>query len=684
MTNKNKKNKTQTKKELKKDEKAAENEKTTEKAKDRKKKKPKSSQTKKKTRKKKSLNIFKKKKNKALDTITSIYKQTEDLFKEDAAVEEKVKEEEKILAHIMDKRKKRKKRLIIISAFAFLLIIAAASVFGFIYFNKKRQFAEDKIKLEILGPDKATAGDEISYLINYKNEGEIELNDIALYVKLPSGFNATEKIPQTENTTWHIDNLDINENGQIKIKGNLIDQPDTEQKIKAVISYIPENFSSEFSKTALFSTQLNPLQLNTEINHPNQAVPGQKFNITITYNNETANDYDKLILKLITPSEFEILQTTPEAKNQEWLIENIKAESETEKILIEGLFNKDLNLDEVERNQQFKLQISYPGKFDEKFIQKEKEFSISLSDQKVTTYLIVNGKTENSSSFYGKELNCSAIFANSGDEPLENLTANVIVEQDPVQVLNWEDSLLAGGEINDTEIGHKISWSIDNLANQEEKIIDFQIPIKKLTALENFSYDSLGEQLIKMHTSLNLPEKDMEIKGSTIEINFNSDLSLGVKALYYDSFGNEIGSGPLPPKTGETTTYRIFWDISNNLHELADLTITTSLPSKVKWHGNEELSAGQITYNSDTDEIIWEINRLPQNINEAHANFELSLTPESEDAGKLMKLTETTNVEAKDAYTNDTIILSTNPISTNLEFDEKGKEKGVVEPSTQE
>jgi len=680
MTNKHKKNKSQTKKALKKEKKIAKNEKKTEKAKDKKRKKPGSSQT----RKKKSLNILKKKKNKALDTITSIYKQTEDLFKEEAAVEKKVKEEEKILAHIMNKRKKRKKRLIIISAFAFLLIIAAASVFGFIYFNKKRQFAEDKIKLEILGPDKATAGDEISYLINYKNEGEIELNDIALYVKLPSGFNVTEKVPQTENTTWHIDNLNINENGQIKIKGNLIDQPNTEQKIKAVISYIPENFSSEFSKTALFSTQLNPLRLNTEINHPNQAVPGQKFNISITYNNKTANDYDKLIFKLITPSEFEILQITPEAKNQEWLIENIKAESETEKILIEGLFNKNLNLDEVEKNQQFKLQISYPGKFDEKFIQKEKVFSISLSDQKVTTYLIINGKTENSSFFYGKEFNCSAIFANSGDEPLENLTANVIVEQEPVQVLNWEDSLLAGGEINEAEIGHKISWSIDNLANQEEKIIDFRIPIKKLTALENFSYDSLEEQLIKMHTSLNLPEKDMEIKGSTIEINLNSDLSLGVKALYYDPSGNEIGSGPLPPKTDKTTTYRIFWDISNNLHELTDLTVTTSLPPKVNWRGNEELSAGQITYNSDTDEIIWEINRLPQNINEAHANFELSLTPEKEDAGKLMKLTETTNVEAKDAHTNDIIILSTNPISTNLELDEKGKEKGVVELSTQE
>jgi len=632
----------------------------------------------KKPKRRKRLNIFKKKSDSA-ESIATLYKETEDLFEQQAEVEKDVKDEEKILAHIMDKRKKRRKRALIILAFVLLVIIAGASVFGFIIFNRKKQFAEDKIKIEVIGPDKTQIGDEITYLINYKNEGQIDLKDVKLHIRAPRGLKIIEKNPDTESTTWYFNKLNIDDTGQIKLKGQLIDDAINEQKLTATITYTPENFSSEFSKSTSFSTELLALELFTTIDKPDAAVPGQKLNITINYKNSTEQDYEQLILKLFTPSDFEVLSSQPEGENEEWAIENIEANSEEESITIEGKFKEDLDLDEVTRDQTFTLQILYPGELGAKYVQSENEFIINLSDQKVLTYLIINGKSENSNTEFGEELNCTAVFKNSSEESLDNITAKVLIEQEPVEVLDWQESEIAGGTLSSTETGREIYWQISSLEPDSEKVFDFTIPIKKLTALQDFSNESLAEQIIKLYSQLIISEDEADINSSTIEIGLNTDLALGVKALYYDQDENPIGSGPLPPRANQQTNYKIFWDVSNSIHEISDIEIKATLSDKVKWIGQEETTTGDIIYNSDTNQVIWKINRLPISAESAHANFEIALSPEDEDIGTLMKLTENTSLEAKDTKTNDTIIISLNPISSNLEADEFGKEQGVIE-----
>ncbi|HUT22621.1 MAG TPA: hypothetical protein VMX18_04500 [Candidatus Bipolaricaulota bacterium] len=615
---------------------------------------------------------------KAIESIASIYKQTDELFKNNAPIDGEVKEEEQILAQIMEKRKIRRKRMIIFSALCGLAIIAGASVFGFFVFNKRQQFSEDKINIEILGPSEAIIGQEISYLINYENKGNIDIDDVNVFIKLPQGFDLIEKIPETDGTNWHFDKLKVGESGQIKLTGKLIDRADSEQKMAVTLSYQPENFSSEFSTGENFYTQLLPAEIDTEVSSPETAAPGQKINLVISYQNNSENDYDKFILKLSAPADFQMLSSQPQATNNEWLIENIGAESDKQEISVEGKFGEDLNLAEVEIEQKFSLQVLYPGKLDNKFLQKEEGFSIRLSDEEIFTYLIINGKTENSNTCFGNDLTGSIIFKNTGDKSFENLTAKLIIEQSPVDVLDWQNSNFAGGVKANIENGKEIKWSLSGLQANSEKVIDFKIPVAKLSALSDFSNDSLSAQKLKFHSTLSFPDEARTIDSSALEIGLNSDLKLGIKALYYDAEGNALGSGPLPPQANKKTEYVIYWDISNNLHEITDIKVKTKLAEKVSWVGEQKIGVGQMNFNADTGEVVWEINRLPKNINESHANFRIGLRPLSEDISKLMKLTETTTIEAKDAVTGETIVMSLNPITSNLEFDDKGKEKGVV------
>ncbi|MFZ5364775.1 MAG: hypothetical protein ACOZBH_01070 [Patescibacteria group bacterium] len=628
-------------------------------------------------KKKQKFKFFGKKSDSA-ESIESLYKEAEKLFEDNQTVAKDVKEEEQILAQIMDKRKKRKKRIIIAMAFVLLVIIAAASVFGFFFFNKKRQFAEDKISLEIIGPEKAMIGDEVTYLINYQNQGAINLKDIAIIVRAPRGLRISEKSPQTESNTWKLENLRTNESGQIKIKGKLIDHISNEQQMTVTFIYVPENFNSEFSKVKSQSTRLDPVELTTEIDSPAAAVPGQKINISLKYKNETAQDIAKIALKLVSPGSYEFIQSSPASDNQTWELIDLKADSAEQQINVEGKFSEDINLDETEKEQKFSLEVLYIDELGEKFVQSEKQFSIDLSDQELLTYVLVNGKSENSNINFGQNIIGTAVFKNSSANDLTDITAKLKIDQLPVAVINWQDSKIASGTLSSTDSGKEIYWNIDNLKAGSEIVYDFTLPVKKLTALQDFSAESLAEQRIKIFSEFNISDNESPIRSSDIEIALNTNLTLGIKALYYDANGNQIGSGPLPPRIGEKTTFKLYWDVSNSLHEITDIKVKTTLANRVSWENKNIVSTGGIKYDAEARQVIWEISRLPQNVKEAHTNFEIGLTPVNENLGKLMPLTETTTIEAKDAKTGQTLFITLNPLTSNLEFDEQGSDQGVV------
>lgn len=62
----------------------------------------------------------------------------------------------------------------------FLIILAVIlGIVGFWYYQRNF-FSKEVLKLEILGPEEVTMGDEIEYLVKYKNTGQITLEEAKL------------------------------------------------------------------------------------------------------------------------------------------------------------------------------------------------------------------------------------------------------------------------------------------------------------------------------------------------------------------------------------------------------------------------------------------------------------------------------------------------------------------------
>jgi len=84
--------------------------------------------------------------------------------------------------------------------------------------------ASSIISLNVNGPDKTLANQEVEYVIDYQNMSEEDLTDLQLVVEYPPEFTFTQAVPEpNENnghSMWQIDELSAEGSGEVKIGGN--------------------------------------------------------------------------------------------------------------------------------------------------------------------------------------------------------------------------------------------------------------------------------------------------------------------------------------------------------------------------------------------------------------------------------------------------------------------------------
>jgi hypothetical protein len=161
-------------------------------------------------------------------------------------------------------------------------------------------------------------------------------------------------------------------------------------------------------------------------------------------------------------------------------------------------------------------------------------------------------------------------------------------------------------------------------------------------------------------------------------IQINSDMSFHTFARYFLEDGTAIGSGSLPPMIGKTTTYRVFWEIRNHLHDLEKGSLSMSLPQNVLWQGTSLADMGILHFDETTRLVTWTIEKLPKTTTRLGAWFDISITPSISDRGTYVKLTNPVAFQINDTITKDTLHVSSQTITSEIPEDTFANGKGVV------
>jgi len=593
------------------------------------------------------------------------------------------------ISHLEVKRKSRFK-IFLIGGLGIILLLSAISWLGFIVFNPGEVFSNKSIKLEIESQQSIASGDEVTYVLEYKNIEKTNLNNLEIIFRYPDGFEFISASPQPgddSKSSWKLGDLKRGDSGKIEIKGKLIGEVGSIKTINATATFQPENFSSAFKETTSFSSQITSSILEINISGPEQILPEKKATYKISYRNNSEQDLAKIKILAVYPANFIFQESSPEPfkeegdarnLNNQWLIENLEKKQEGE-IEITGGYLSDDQASEA----NFKIQIGFLTETEEEFsLQQEKSIITQIIKPNLNLNLIANASNQDQPINFGQTLTYSIVYKNLGQKDLDDVSISVTLDSN---ILDW-------GALDDKHSGiidgNKITWNKDQISELDlvrpldEGTIDFSIQVKEAQDV-NMDTDSL--QVISKTTATlakigDMPVEDLTITGNEITNNINTDIQLKIEGRYFDEDNIAVGTGPLPPVVGQKTTFRIYWYLANSLHEVKDVEVSTVLPEGVEWANKFLVKAGQISYSAKDRKISWQINRIPpdKGFNEINVWFDVSVTPTKQQVRKLLILTDQTYFRATDEATNSEINKTGKAITSNLEDDPVGTGRGLV------
>lgn len=585
----------------------------------------------------------------------------------------------------------KKRKGFIFRFFSFLFMVALLGSISYIIFSayQNRAASSGGVSFNIVGSEKIAAGEEFFYTVSYKNLGNAGLGNIQIKLSYPDNFIFLDASApaEEENTLWKIESVESHRGGEIKIKGKTIGGENNKNIITGVMTYIPDNFSSEFKKEAAFENAISEVGLAINIEDEGSILLNEESAIKIKYKKEENSYLNNFRVTMDAPENIEIVKPK-EGESSEgqamgdlnsWLISEI---SDEEKELI----IKFKAVEKVNQSEEIILIFEYGdnistgeagGEQYYKFF--EKKLNIEVVKNDLNLSLVANGSRSDQGADLGQTINYSIIYENKGEIPMEDVVIMVVLKGD---ILDW-DSL---ADARSGKIGEdSISWSkeeipeLESVAAGDEGVIDFSINILPAPSIE---IEPGRKYEVESYAQFSIANKEFkeneDTKSNTIKIKINSDLSLDEKVKYFNDDNIAVGSGPLPPKAGETTSYKVYWTLTNNLHELNNAQVSVALPGYVSFDDKSRSTVGSISYDESARKIIWNIGRMPISVYKAEAEFSIAVTPSDADVDKILVLTPGALVSALDAETGETILKNGQAKTTKLEDDDIAETDGRV------
>lgn len=554
------------------------------------------------------------------------------------------------------------------------------SAYSFFYLKPGSDATAFDFKIE--SKNQVVSGEEFFYDINFKNLSNISATAGKIEAVYPPGFIFIESnpVPSEKNNIWQLDTIGPQRTGKITVKGKILNQADTSNVIMANLSYMPENFSSHFSKEASFTTQIKDVGIDFEFDYVSSSLVGETNDVNIRYNARENNYINNFRLSVATKDNFEFLKDSAKTAASSsfnlirpgvWQINEVA--KDTKVLPIKFKFTKkNMDNDEI-----VIIAEKQEGENYYKFMEKKLPFEVMKSDLNLT--LIINGSKDDQAVDFGQTMNYSVAYKNKGETEMKDVVIMAVIQSDFVSWSSLADE--NKGKVR----GNTISWSKEEIpslaaiARNQEGIIDFSIKLQELGTI-----DPGKEYQTKSYVQFSVGNKEemeesADTKSNTIINQFKSDLKLKEQVRYFNDDNIPVGTGPNPPKAGEKTTYKVYWQLNNNLHELKDLKVVMKLPDYVSFDNKTQSSVGNVNYSSDTREVTWFIGRLPVTNYQSNAEFNIAVTPTAGDKNKIMVLIPGSKAEAVDTASNAALEFTSKAKTTKLEDDEIGGSDGIVQ-----
>ena len=562
----------------------------------------------------------------------------------------------------------------------FLISGVVLGIIGFWYWTRN-PYSKEVLKLEIIAPESAEIFEEIEYVVKYKNNGNVRLEEPRLIFEFPENtlvpISSEESgeggepsyLKRQEVGPEELGDIYPGEEKTFKFKGRLFGKEGDIKTAKAWMNYQPKNIEARYESATTSTTVIKSIPLTFDFDLSSKVESGRDFKFSLNYFSSLNYPLTNLGIQIEYPSGFEFLSSNPKSLGKtEWDIPLLNR-AEGGRVEIEGRLSGDLKEQKI-----FRATL---GAWHENEFIPLKEVTKGVEIVKPNLYIFqrINGSDQPVVN-PGSLLHYEIFFRNVSEEPFTDLFLVVSlngkafdfnsIKSDQGQFSSGDDSIIW-------------DWrdipELKFLGQGEEGKVEFWVSLK------NWEISNSQDKNFVLRNSVLLSQVKEQF-----EVKLSSNLAVSQRAYYKDEvFGN---SGPIPPEVGKKTTYTINWQAKNYYNDVKNVTVRAVLPTNVELTGEifPEDQTSKFSFDRLSREIIWriadgEIMEAGTGIINSAPNitFQIALTPDSDQRGETAPIIGEARIRGEDQWTETIIEKVSLMIDTALPDDSSvSEEEGIV------
>ncbi len=494
-------------------------------------------------------------------------------------------------------------------------------------------------------PEVLVNGQETQFNIQYTNTTNDELTNVVIVLKLPASLRNPKFNIENYDLSTHtlkIGNLAAKGQGELTVKGLLLDNFDAKQEFLAVINY-KNKYGQDRQEFFNQNFTLSQSVIDAKMVLPEKIIATSPFDGQIFIKNTSDLALKNLKIKLVGPIGFIFIKSD---------LGNISEQAD-----LIGSLPKD-----VEKNYKFSGKIYI-----------DKPQTVTLTDEIYASYddkeYLINKNSASTKvefskfilEFSGAEKNQ---FANPGDKISYQIhyknTENITLKNVELG-LNVKSDYVSQNTFSATKI--------NEIAPNQEGIVDITVPTKTTA-----NFDTYNENGYTVEARIYANYNNNSIESLPLITKLSSRLILNTAAVFFTPEGDQIGVGTVPPQVNEYTSYWAVIKIINTNNKVHNVKVIAQLPQAVDFTNIYNVTAGnQIIYHKDTNQIEWQIEEIPVLAgiyNPApEARIQLAITPTENQIGQSPALLSSISATATDEVTGALLSAGGKNVTTEISID---------------
>ena len=558
--------------------------------------------------------------------------------------------------------------------FALLFFAIAIGISAFIFLGGANFISSKNVNIDVLGPTMVSAGDVLELGITISNKNNADLEFANLSIQYPQGSRNPDNT--VESLTYTKDNMGVIGAGTEtahNVRVVLLGSTGEIKEIKLSVEYKVRDSNATFYKDKIFEVVIGNSPIVLTVENPQSVISGEPFTTNISIVLNTTEVLKNVILKAEYPHGYSAIDSSQEPVGDDnvWALGDLIPGSK-KTISIRGQL---VGEDKEERTFRFYIGVSDSLNADNNL----KIVIVSL----LNTVAINRPSIGLSVSFNGEDVpvyiapaartvRASIRFMNNLPDKLLNPHLEITLSGSALDKLSVRPE--SGGVYNSGN--SKVVWDPKNNLGLSELApgengrvnLDFSsLPGSSLPRGNN----NITLSFLMTGVPVNTVGQGTILAKDTRTVKISSQVNFSAKALR--SLGPFSNSGPIPPTVGESTTYSIIFSVGNTRGDLVDAKVTANLGQGVSWLGASSFTSEDISYDSSSNTIAWNLGTLLSDTGFSSAPrelaFQISLTPLLGQIGTAPNLITHVVFSGRDTVTSEMVTVDGLSPSTRLTSD---------------